>query len=584
VTIAAATGDLTAALNRNWIKSGRSEGDRVAARPRAILGPVQIDRGASAQVTIWLSGVAAIVLLIACANVANLLLARAVTRGPEIAMRLALGVSVGRLTRQLCVESTLLAGAGGVGALLVAQGVGALVSARVLSADTPPPSLTDARTVAIILLTTAAAALAVGMAPVLHARRTDLTTMLGAGGRHTDGRALRTRALLLTTQLSLSVALLIGAGLFLRSFENASGLHLGYDIDPIVVISEHRRGDQRSPGGAWNGVEARLTETAARLPGALAASPAASVPFWAFEGRSLSTETGSGQEIEALGNFILQAGTPEYFVTTGTRLARGRGFGAADRAGSPAVVVVSEGMGRVLWPGQDPIGRCLYVHQVSDRGPCRTVVGIAEDAHIQTLAGANEFIYYLPIAQYPEDDPTGTVLVRVAGHAGNFTETVRQRLQPLMPGNGYSTVVPLSEMLAAPLRGWRLGATTFVAFGVLALVVAAVGLYSVVAYGVAQRRREIAIRVALGATDTRVLELVVRSVIPPVLVSVGIGSAVALASARSAAHLLFRVSPTDPAVYAGVAGVLVIVALLAACLPALAAARRVDSNLVLRND
>ena len=143
VTTAAATEDLTAALNGNWIKSGRSEADRAAARPRAILGPVQIERGALAQVTIWVSGVAAIVLLIACANVANLLLARAVTRGPEIAMRLALGVSFGRLTRQLFVESAVLAGAGGVGALLVAQGVGALVSARVLSADAPPLSFAD---------------------------------------------------------------------------------------------------------------------------------------------------------------------------------------------------------------------------------------------------------------------------------------------------------------------------------------------------------------------------------------------------------------------------------------------------------
>jgi predicted permease len=584
VTIAAATADLTAALNSNWVKSGRSEVDRAAERPRAVLGGVKPERGSLARVTIWVSAVAAIVLLIACANVANLLLARAVTREPEIAMRRALGASFGRLMRQLFIESALLAGAGSVGAVVVAQGVSAIVSARVLSADAPQRGLADARTVAIILLTTVAAALAISLVPVLHVHRMNLTGRLGSAGRYTDGRTLRTRALLLTTQLSLSVVLLIGAGLFVRSFQNAGDLRLGYDVDPIVVVSEHRRGDQRSPGAEWNGVETRLTEAAARLPGVLAASPAASVPFWGFEGRSLSTETRGVDEIDSLGNFILQAGTPEYFTTTGTRIVRGRGFAITDRANGPPVLVVSQAMGRILWPGQDALGQCLYVHERTDRGPCRTVVGIAEDAHIQTLDASDEFVYYLPLAQYPEDDPTGTLLVRVAGDASDFTETVRKRLQPLMPGNGYVTVVPLSRMLAVPLRSWRLGATMFVVFGVLALVVASVGLYSVVAYGIAQRRREIAIRLALGSSETRVLTLVVQGTLVPVLASVVIGSAIALASAKWAAPLLFRVSPTDPSVYAGVAGVLVVIALLAASVPAFAAAHRMDPNLVLRTD
>jgi predicted permease len=585
VAAAAATDDLTAALNRSWIKSGRSEADRVASKPRAILGPVQFERGPVArpdsQVAAWVGGVAAIVLLIACANVANLLLARAVARGREIAMRLALGVSFARLTRQLLVESALLACVGGAGALLVAQGIGAVVSARMLSVDAPPPALADPRTVAIILLTTALAALIVGMTPVLYARRTNLVQALGGGNRLTDGRASRTRTWLLAAQLSLSVALLIGAGLFVRSFQNARGLHLGYDVDPIVVVSEHRRGPQSSPGAAWHGVEARLAEAAARLPGAVSASPAASIPFWGYEGRNLSTDARGSDEIDTLGNFLLQAGTPDYFATMGTHIVRGRGFATTDRAAGPPVSVVSEKMARALWPGRDPIGQCLYIHERSERGPCRTVVGIAEDAHVQDLDDAREFMYYVPIAQYPEDDPTGTVLVRVSGHAEDFVETVRQGLQPLMPGDGYVTVVPFSDMLAAPLRSWRLGATMFVAFGVLALIVASVGLYSVVAYGVAQRTREIAIRLALGATRQSVLGLVLRGGLKPVIASVAIGCAIALGAARWMAPLLFHVSPRDPLVYATVAGALLVVAVIAMCLPA-RGATRVDPNSVLR--
>jgi ABC-type antimicrobial peptide transport system permease subunit len=240
-------------------------------------------------------------------------------------------------------------------------------------------------------------------------------------------------------------------------------------------------------------------------------------------------------------------------------------------------------MGRTLWPGRDPIGQCLYIHADPGSAVCRTVVGIAEDVHAQALNESHEFMYYLPIAQFPEDDPTGTVLVRVAGRAENFAETVRQGLEPLMPGDGYVTVVPFSDMLARPMRSWRLGATMFVAFGALALVVAAVGLYSVVAYGVAQRRREIAIRLALGATRQSVLGFVLRGGLAPVMVSVAIGSAVALGAGHWIAPLLFQVSPRDPAVYGTVAGALLVVAAVATCLPARAASR-VDPNRVLRAD
>ena len=578
----AAAAELTAALNRSWIASGSSETDRSAAKPRGVLGPVQVERGplarSDSEVAVWVGGVAVIVFLIACANVANLLLARAVTRGSEITLRLALGASFGRLARQLFTETTMLALAGGGGALLVARSVGLLVRERLASAETPTLGVTDVRTVGIIVVTTFAAALLIGMAPVLHARRTSFGQTLGAGSRHTDGRTSRARTWLLATQLSLSVALLIGAGLFVRSLQNARSLHLGYDVESIVVVSEHRRGDQRTPGAAWIELERRLSDAAARLPGAIAASPAATVPFWGFEGYPLSTDQQGTQEVSALGNFILQSGSLDYFRTVGTRIIRGRGFAPTDRADSPAVVAVSEGMAHVLWPGRDPIGQCLYIH-TGPNPSCRTVVGLVDETHMQALEDAREHTYYVPLAQY--EHATGTVLVRVAGRGEDFSESVRQGLQPLMPGNAYVTVVPFSTMLAAPMRSWTLGATMFVAFGLLALLVAAVGLYSVIAYGIAQRTREIAIRLALGATRQGVLGFVLRVGLTPVVASIAIGCAIALAAGGWIAPLLFRVSASDPFVYLAVVCALLVVAVIATCLPA-RAAMRLDPNTVLR--
>jgi hypothetical protein len=305
------------------------------------------------------------------------------------------------------------------------------------------------------------------------------------------------------------------------------------------------------------------------------------VPFSGFEGYPLSTESYKTEETSALGNFILQAGGPDYFRTMGTRIVRGRGFLPTDRADAPPIVIVSEGMARTLWPGRDPLGQCLFIHERAGQPPCRTVVGLAEETEMQEFNDPREHTYYLPLAQHPE--ATGSLLVRVAGRGEDFAEAVRHGLTPLMRGDDYATAVPLSETLAGPRRSWQLGATMFVAFGLLALVVAAVGLYSVVAYGVAQRTGEIAIRLALGATKPNVLGLVLAGGLAPVLVSLAIGGGVALAAGRWLAPLLFQVSPRDPVVYGGVAGALLVVAVIALCVPA-RAATRVDPNRVLRAD
>ncbi len=587
VTVAAATADLSNAVERSWAAAGVSAADRAAAKPGGTLGPVLTDRGPKAapvsKVAMWVTGVAAIVFLIACANVANLLLARATTRRREMAMRLALGVSQGRLTRQLFIESLTLALVGGLGALAVAEGGAGVIRTLFLPPDTDVSVLFDARTAGLILLTTITAACAIGMAPAMHARRTDLVQVLGGGGRHTDGRASRIRTWLLGTQVALSVVLLVGAGLFIRSLEQARGLHLGYDVDPIVVVTRKMRAAQ-IPTDAQIALERRLSDAAMALPGVVAATPAPTVPFWGYNGHRLSVDGIAMDDVSVLGSFTLQAGTTDYFRTMGTRILRGRGFLDTDGANTPRVVVVSQAMGQLLWPGRDPIGQCLRIHVghvETDAPPCTTVVGVADDVRVQSLDEPHEYLYYLPLDQYPY--PQGTLLVRVAGRAGDMAESIRLGLQPLMPGDGYVTAVPFQDMVTPVLRSWQLGATMFIVFGALALVVAAIGLYSVVAYGVAARKRDLAIRIALGATRTDVLRLVMGDGLKTVVVSLLAGSALAFVTATLAAPLLFHVSPVDPIVYTGVAGVLLLTAVLATWLPARSAGR-VDPNHALRAD
>jgi ABC-type antimicrobial peptide transport system permease subunit len=258
---------------------------------------------------------------------------------------------------------------------------------------------------------------------------------------------------------------------------------------------------------------------------------------------------------------------------------RGRAFDASDNATSQPVMIVGERMAAAIWPGRDPIGQCVRYGVAS--APCVTVVGVAEEMRLRSLTDPREFSFYIPAAQLTGD--LGSVFVRVSGDAGQQAEVLRKRLQPLMPGDAYVTAVPMRQRVEPMLRGWRFGATMFVAFGSLALVLAALGLYSVIAYDVAQRRREIGVRMALGADRADVVRLVVGAGFTLTLGGVVVGLAVAAGAARFVAPLLFDLSPTDPAIMGGVALVLVAIGVLATAWPALVASR-VDPNITLRAD
>jgi hypothetical protein len=292
--------------------------------------------------------------------------------------------------------------------------------------------------------------------------------------------------------------------------------------------------------------------------------------------------------VQAFGRFDLNAVSPDYFSTMGTRILRGRGIEAGDIAGAQHIMVVGASMAAILWPGQDPLGRCV---RLQDRRPfpppetlpCRYVVGVAEDIHTQSLGPETRYFYhYLPAAQFRPQDGGG-LFVRARGDTRRLIEPLRRRLQEEMPGTSYITVARLAENLEGETRSWAMGATVFTAFGLLALVLAGLGLYSVIAYTVAQRRQELAVRAALGAVARDLVGLVVADGLRLAAAAAVVGLASALLAARWVAPLLFNQSAHDPIVFGIVTGVLLVVAAVASAIPALRGAR-VDPNAALKAD
>lgn len=583
VTVEQASSDLTQAYLRSW----HTEHEIAplppvdVAKPEAIAGAMKLgagpDPGLEARTALWVTGVAAVVLLIACANVINLFLARALQRQRELAVRMALGVSRGRLLRQSLTESLVLSGIGAIVGLLIAQWGGAAIRGMLIGQGAALDVLTDWRTLGVAATVAVGTALLTGLAPALLAGRSSLVDSLKTGTRDGTARRSKARTALLVAQGALTVILLVGAGLFVRSLDRVTSMRLGYDSDKVLLAAANMRGMVIDDSGSAR-LGRTLVETARTIPGVEAASWVISVPFYSTESTSLYV-TGI-DSVRRLGRFTYQAATADYFEAMGTRIIRGRGFSAEDRAGAPPIVVVSEAMANVLWPGKDALGECIRIG--ADTTPCSTVVGIAEDMVQQNLADAQRFHYYLPIEQRNAGGGFA-LLLRMRNDPEASQETVRQALQQVMPGQSYVTVRPLERLVEGQRRSWRLGATMFVAFGVLALVVAAVGLYGVIAYNVNQRMHELGIRVALGARSPDVMRLVLAQGVKVAIVGTVIGLALALAAAGLVEPLLFRQSARDPIVYGGVGLLLLSVAILASAVPA-RRATKADPNAVLRND
>jgi predicted permease len=576
VSRAAAEADLTLVYQQSLAAQPRADSLRVR-RSRVELAPVLFDRGpklrSEARVAIWLAGVAVLVLLIACANVANLLLARALRRRREIAVRLALGVARGRLLRQLLSESTLLALLGGGAGLLVAHyGGGVLRRALISYVDWAATSLFDRRILLFTLVTALVTAILTGVIPALQSGRTEVTGALKEGGREGGHHATRLRSSLLVLQAALSVVMLIGSGLFLRSLRNVLAVDLGYQPGHLLFVETNYRGTRLAPAERY-ALQQRMLERARALPGIQSAAVTFGTPYWTslvedvfVPGRGSINELGTLYQIRVSG---------DYFTTTGTPILRGRALSEADRENPLSAVVVSEAMARRVWPGQDAIGQCIKLD--ADTMPCAQIVGIAKDVRWGSLGDADRMQHYHPLPL----DGRGMIYLRTAGDPRRFLEPVRRALQELMPGTAVVTVQPLSVTLDPVLRPWRLGATMFTLFGGLALLLAAIGLYGVIAYNVTQRLHEMGVRVALGARTSDLLRLVVGQGIRVTLLGTAIGAAVVFLGGKLIASLLFGVPVRDPVTFLVVAMVLLLVATIASLVPALRASR-VDPNLALR--
>jgi putative ABC transport system permease protein len=572
----------SADLSRALVQSYRAEGRSLAAlRPRALAGSILIERGPGqsdvARVVTWLGGVAIIVLLIACANVASLLLARALSKRREIAVRLALGISRTRLLTQLLTESMVLAVGGSALGLVVATWMSAMLRAAFLPNTESQSVAGDPRTLAFIAIITLIVGVFTGVPPVFQARRLALTDDLKSGTRAGTFRRSGTRSALLILQGALSLVLLVGAGLFVRSLRNVRDVRLGFDADSVLVVELKWR-DVKLDSARIADLRTRLIGAATTVPGIHYASLQQSSPFGGMSDWPIAVA--GIDSVRKFGQFEFNAVSPDYFATMGTRILRGRAFTSADRAGSRGVLVISEAMGKVLWPGQDPLDKCVRIGFPPDTMPCRYVVGVAEDIHARGFGPQERnFYYYLPAAQWHQQD--GGLFVRVAGDVRGVMEPLRRRLQEEMPGSAYVTVARLGDLVDAQSRSWLMGATVFTAFGALALVLAAVGLYSVIAYNVAQRRQELAVRVALGAAIGDVLRLVVGEGLRFAVTGAAVGGAIAFVSAPRIAPLLFNQSARDPIVFGTVTVTLLLVAVIASMIPAIRGAR-VDPNGVLR--
>jgi putative ABC transport system permease protein len=583
ITVAQANADLTRAEQLSYLAERKEDTGMPPieiARPHAIVASILDERGPNAssvsKVALWVGGVTLIVLLIACANVANLLLARAVARRREIAVRLALGVSRARLLGQLLTESLLFALLGGALGLFFAEWGGAALRRLLEPQSAPMAALRDTRTIWYVATAALVVGVLTGLAPMLQAARGArvLTRDLKAGAREGTFQRSRLRRSLLVMQASLSVVLLVGAGLFVRSLSNVRMQRLGYDVEPLAIVELNNRGVVLDSATMYQ-LQHRLVDAAKKVPGVTHATLSSSTPFYGYWSVGLYVQ--GIDTVRRLGRFQLDAVSPDYFATYGTRILRGRGFTDADTRMMPKVMVVSDGMAHRLWPGRDAIGQCVRIQ--SDTVPCTTVVGISEDIHDRNIAGDSaNYTYYVPAEQLAGNPG---LAVRTAGPASRFAESIRRALQREMPGDSYVTVTPFEAIVGKKTEAWKIGATMFAAFGLLALALAAIGLYGVIAHSVSQRTHEMGVRVALGASVRDVVLLVMREGVSLAVVGLAIGIALSLAAARWVAPLLFQESPRDVVVFSGVTLALLAVAVAASAIPALRAAR-VDPQIALR--
>jgi predicted permease len=539
----------------------------------------RLDRtDSSVSIATRLLGGAAMVLLIACANVANLLLSRAVARRRELAVRLALGVGRARLVGQLLTESVVLAVLAGVCALVIAVWGGSLLRSVLMPNVTWASDPWDGRVLVFTAVVTALVGLAAGIAPAFQMTRQDLTTSLKSSWRDSGGGRSAVRSALVIVQAAFTVILLVGAGLFIRSLDNVKRLDLGFAVDE-TILAELSFTKGSVPRSDRDALVSALVDRVKRAPGVALATLTTTAPYWTltFENISIPGRDSLPNDLQAP---PMNPVAPEFFRAMGIRLIAGRELSPDDRADGERVAVVNETMARRVWPGEAALGRCIKVG--ADTMPCTTVVGIVADVGFQSLREVPPPQFYVPVAQ--SRGGTTFIVARTDGSdAREVASRIRGALRGAHPNMESIDVRPIADLLAPEIRPFRLGAMMFGVLGGLALLLAGVGLYAVISFGVARRKRELGIRSALGARLNDVVGLVMGESVRLTAAGVVLGLVIALLLGRVVEAMLFGASPRDPTVFAVVAVTLVAVAALAGAIPAWRASR-VDPVTALRDD
>jgi len=527
-----------------------------------------------------LMGASGVVLLIVCANLANLLLARATGRLKEFSVRLAMGARPMRLIQQLLTETLLMAVAGSVCGLILANLLGGalrwLLPAVARPAMLQPPL--DGQVLAFTMALAFGVAILAGLAPALHASRANVNEMLKEGGRSgsSGGHSHRLRGLLVTSEVALAVVALVGAGLFLKSFQTARSMDPGFKPEGVALA----RFDFSTAGYDARQTDSfcrRLREELERQPGVIAVSYDDSAPLGFFGGNWETLEVegyvpGSNENMKIYRDLV----SPGYFETMKIPLVDGRDFDLHDDATSLKVMIVNQEFVRRFLANRSVIGR-----RVHGWGEWFTIVGVAKDSKYHRVTESPQPYFYIPIRQIFRPEYGLTFDVRTSGSVNEAIVALRRGAAAIDPALTIFDAEPMTEYVAASLFGAKIAASLLSVLSGLGLLLAAIGLYSVMAYAVAQRTGEIGIRVTLGAQPRDIMRLVVRQGIAFAAAGLVVGSLAAAALARVVAAMLVGVGPADPLVYAAATAFTVFVTLASAAIPAWRALR-VDPAVALR--
>ena len=556
-----------------------NEGMRVTLVSPGLVGGEM--RGAIVGFAGLLMVVVGMTLLLACVNLANLLLARATERRREIAVRLALGANRFRVMRQLLTESLLLSAAGGVLGFLLAVWLAKLTAAIKLPIDVPLATElhVDIRVFIFACLVSLGAGLLFGLLPAWQATKTDLGQALKNGASFGSPHRSRLKSGLIVLQVAVSLALLVGGGLMLRALRKAQNIDLGYDPRRAIEMSFDLRlqGYDSAKGREF---QKSLLERVRALPGVESAGAANIIPVdLHFSSEPIFIEGQEPSRLPDAPRALTSNITPGYFQAMNTRLLRGRDFAEDDDDKAARVAIINETFARRFWPGEDPIGKQFALG--GPESPKMQVVGVAQDGKYTGLNENRWPFVYRPQWQYRVG--ATTIVVRAESDSQKMIALVRGELQQLDPNLPIASARTLVERLNLPLLPARIVASALGGFGLLALLLAAIGIYGVMSYAVSKRTREIGVRMALGAQRGDVLRLVMGQGTALTLIGVAIGLLAAFGLTRLMKSVLFGVSATDPLTYAGVAALLTCVALLACYIPA-RRATKVDPMIALRSE